>query len=216
MINRHGGLCWAAGPPADTPSRQTQNQKPPRARRPGRAWAKGGSRAPSPRSSARARTGRKEDSVPPIRAESQINQVWSIIVRVGVLACTRPARVFCWAAWLPGMCEAKTPHLPQGWAARHTATMHCNIFVAVGVEKARRAAALFLAATARTGGRSDQTCNGIRARTSRCKQEAPCRTSPEELHEEGTAGPAHVQLKNSILSTQRRHSSSKLRIMIQK
>lgn len=45
MINRRGGVCRAAGPPADTPSRQTQNQKPPRAsaawRSVGEGWKQG-------------------------------------------------------------------------------------------------------------------------------------------------------------------------------
>ena len=45
MINRCGGVRRAAGPPADTPSHQTQNQKPPRAstawRSVGEGWKQG-------------------------------------------------------------------------------------------------------------------------------------------------------------------------------
>ena len=45
MINRRGGVRRAAGPPADTPSYQTQNQKPPRAstawRSVGEGWKQG-------------------------------------------------------------------------------------------------------------------------------------------------------------------------------
>lgn len=116
-----------------------KTKNPPEPRQPGGAWAKGGSRAPSPRSCVSSHV------CVCVKSQSdrfELKTRESVCVSVCVCVGVFKHQKVCVHVFPVNVCvDRANPPSATGWAARHTTTIHTNIFVTVGVQKARRAAA---------------------------------------------------------------------------